>query len=150
VLLSADLELAAEPVRGARQPGLRVAPRTRTGGSTKLCAANASRTSSTAGSGSMSSATARAALRACITVSATTRPMTRPTCSTVSMAKMGSSWAKAARTGSPGMSCASTTPRTPGIASAGAGSTPFSRPCATGERMGAACSVPRTSAMSST
>jgi hypothetical protein len=118
VLLPADLELAAEPVRGARQPRLRVAP------------AHAHRRQHEAlrgqrlahvqhgRQGSMSSATARAALRACITVSATTRPMTRPTCSTVSMAKMGSSWAKAARTGSPGMSCASTTPRTPGSASA--------------------------------
>ena len=91
----------------------------------------------------------RAARRACITVSATTTPTTWPMNSTLSIAKIGSSCTKVARIGSPGMSRASSTARTPGIASAWLVSTPRSLPCATVERMGAACSVPFTWGMSS-
>jgi hypothetical protein len=94
--------------------------------------------------------TLRAARRACITVSATTTPMTWPMCCTVSRANTGSSCEKLPSTGSPGMSRARITSRTPGMARAAAVSTPSSLPCATVDRMGAACSVPRTSGMSST
>ena len=82
-------------------------------------------------------------------LSATTSPTTWPTCCTVPCANTGSSPAKAASIASPGMSAASTRPRTPASASAAVPDTLRSVPCATGDRMGAAYSVPRASSMSS-
>jgi hypothetical protein len=66
------------------------------------------------------------------------------------LANTGSSWPKAASMGSPGMSRASTTPRTPGMASAMRGVHPAQPAMRHGaSMMGAACSVPLTSGMSS-
>ena len=84
-----------------------------------------------------------------MTLRATTRPTTCPMCCTVSRAKMGSSPAKDASMPWPAISCASTTATTPGMARAARASTPLSLPWATVDRMGAACSVPCSSGMSS-
>jgi hypothetical protein len=84
----------------------------------------------------MSSATARGAPARLHHVSATTRPMTWPMCSTVSMAKMGSSWAKAARTGSPGMSAPARRRARRAWPARRWRPRPSERPCATGEQDG--------------
>jgi hypothetical protein len=151
VLLAADLELAAAAVRARASPACASPRRTRTGGSTKLCAANASCTS---------------APRAAVRCPACHLARARPACLHHRVGhhqaddladvlhrvdgKDGLVMGKRGQDRVAGDVAAPAPRRARPASPARRRIHALQPPCATGDRMGAACSVPRISAMSST